>query len=137
MIYRDLGNSGNSSVYTHAVNNQNREEIKIKLKSAKQYFKNNLINYNRFIIKSDIQGLDAQVLSNFPREFWMNVHAAAIEVWSFAQVSKEDVEDLMTNLDSFELISWDPYFRKNLSADEVKKFWLSRNNQQRNLLILR
>ena len=136
-IYRDLGNSGNSSVFNQAVNSQNREVIEIKLESAKQYFENNLVNYNKFIVKSDIQGLDAKALGNFPTEFWRKVDAAAIEVWAFTEVKNEDVEELITHLNSFENISWDPYFRKKSTMDEVKNFWLSRNNQQRNLYISR
>jgi len=134
-LYRDLENSGNSSIFNQAVNIQNREVIEVKIESAKQYFESNLISYNSFIVKSDIQGLDAQVLSNFPIEFWNKVNAAVIEVWAFADVKNEDVEDLMTKLLSFENISWDPHFRIKSTLEEIKNFWLSRNNQQRNLYI--
>jgi FkbM family methyltransferase len=134
-LYRDLGNSGHSSIFNQAVNIKNREEIEVRLESASQYFESNLLNYNSFIVKSDIQGLDAQVLSNFPIEFWKNVKAAVIEVWAFSEVKNEEVEDLITKLDSFENISWDPHFRIKSTLEEIKKFWLSRNNQQRNLYI--
>jgi FkbM family methyltransferase len=134
-IYRDLGNSGHSSVFNKAVNVQNREEIEVRLESANQYFESNLLNYDSFIVKSDIQGLDAQVLSNFPIEFWKKVKAAVIEVWAFTEVKNEDVEDLITKLDSFQNLSWDPYFRIKPTITEIKKYWLSRDNQQRNLYI--
>jgi len=134
-LYRDLGNSGHSSVFNKAVNVQNREEIEVRLESANQYFESNLLNYDSFIVKSDIQGLDAQVLSNFPIEFWKKVKAAVIEVWAFTEVKNEDVEDLITKLDGFQNLSWDPYFRIKPTITEIKKYWLSRNNQQRNLYI--
>ena len=134
-LYRDLGNSGHSSVFNKAVNVQNREEIEVRLESANQYFESNLLNYDSFIVKSDIQGLDAQVLSNFPIEFWKKVKAAVIEVWAFTEVKNEDVEDLITKLDGFQNLSWDPYFRIKPTLTEIKKYWLSRNNQQRNLYI--
>ena len=135
IIYRDKGNSGNSSVFKTAVGIQNREEIKISLMSAERYYEDNLKRYDKLILKSDIQGLDAEVLSNFPVEFWNKVEAAVVEVWAFTEIKSDEVADFIAKISSFGSISWDPNFQKRTTFKEVEDFWLSKNNQQRNLYL--
>ena len=135
IIYRDKGNSGNSSVFNTAVGIQNREEIEISLMSAERYFEDNLKQYEKLILKSDIQGLDAEVLSNFPAEFWNKVEAAVIEVWAFIEIKSDEVADFIAKISSFGSISWDPNFQKRTTFKEVEDFWFSKNNQQRNLYL--
>jgi hypothetical protein len=47
-------------------------------------------------------------LSRLPEWIWKNCEAAVIEVWALAEVSKRDVEGLLSMCQEFEYVSWHP-----------------------------
>ena len=137
-FFTEKSNRGNTSIYSKLVGSQTRDKLKIKIVNTEEYFKERLNNYSNIIIKSDTEGQDSIVLSNLSQNIWRLVDLAVIEVWAHEEVVKNDVERLTR-------IWYDLKFEffwitksGNLilsSLTEVKNFWISGNNSQKNILV--
>ena len=135
MIHTDFSNNGNSSFFETVVPRSGIVSTKVRLVDTQEYCDNFLNNFDKFIIKSDTQGMDALILSRLPRRIWEKCVAAVIEVWALPQVNKKDVESLLSMLEDFEYLDWSPTFERKLSLHEIQEFWLGNSDNQKNLFV--
>jgi FkbM family methyltransferase len=136
-IYTQINNHGNTSLIKSLVPSNRCITTSIKLVDTKQYFHKNLNKFDKYVIKSDTQGMDALILSRIPKRVWQNTECAVIEVAALPEINKIDVDDLLLMFNCFEIISWYPNLKQKISLKEISEFWLSRSGSQRNLFLSR
>lgn len=135
-IFTQANNHGNTSLLKSAVPEIGMISTKIQLVETTAYCNNFLNNFDRYVIKCDIQGMDALVLSSIPDWVWKNCESAVIEVWALPEISKKDVEALLSMCQEFEYVAWQPNNRKEkLGLSEVSEFWLGKSRAHRNLFL--
>ena len=136
-IYIQKFNRGNTSFYSTVMPQDEIMQSSIETCSTASFFDQNMKNFEKLIIKCDIQGLDAKILSLIPFNVWEKISYMVVEVWALPEIQRIDVNKLMNHLKSFNSVVWsdDPY--KQVSLQEVSTFWLSKNNQHKNLYLSR
>ena len=134
-IFTQNSNRSNTSILRRVVPEFELIETDIVTLDTAEFCKTNLKNYDSYIIKCDIQGMDALVLSRIPNEIWQNLNRAVIELWALPEVEKNDVENLLLVLKKFKFLSWHPSSKKTVSISEIKNFWLSGSLHNRNLFL--
>ena len=128
----------NTSLLNSVVPEIGMISTQIQLVETKEYCNKFLNNFVRYIIKCDTQGMDALILSRIPDWVWKNCESAIIEVWAHDEISKKDVEALLSMCQEFEYASWQPNNRKGeIGLSEVSEFWLSKSGASRNLFLSR
>jgi FkbM family methyltransferase len=138
-IFTQSDNHGNSSILQSAIPSMgpgetistvvemlNTQEICVWLDS----------HYDSIVIKSDTQGMDALILSEFSDEIWRKVQCAVIEVWALEEVDELNVSELLCKLEKTHRMSWGPG-GDEVESDNVGKFWINKNGQSRNLFLER
>jgi len=132
-LYTERGNIGNSSLKKELTPISSFEEVET-ITSGKFYEK--YLFYDEiYILKSDLQGMDAAVLNAFPPKFWKQVIGAVIEVWPSKVVKKADIVDLSKKLtDRFEC-SFSPVFVEFLNFRNLVEYWINSDNKAQNLYI--
>jgi len=135
-IFTEATNHGNTSLFNSVVPKIGMISTQIKLVETTAYFNKFLKNFDRYVIKCDTQGMDALILSRIPDWVWKNCECAVIEVWALDEISKRDVESLLSMCQEFEYVAWQPNNRKGkIQLSEVSEFWLSKSGLQRNLFM--
>jgi FkbM family methyltransferase len=137
VIYTEVSNHGNSSLFSSAVPLERRNQIEISTVETSRYISNLLLGYDRIVIKSDTQGMDALILAKFPIEAWDKVFSVVVEVWALSDICETDVDKLVALWSSFEYISWSPDFKSAIDLIDVRNYWISKSNNQRNLFLKR
>ena len=137
VIYTEVSNRGNSSLLTSVVPLNDRNQIEISTVETSRYMTNLLMGYSRIVIKCDAQGMDALILARFPNDAWEKVFCACVEVWALPDISSTDVDNLIEAWSTFEYISWSPDFDSAVDLSDVRNYWLSKSNDQRNLFLKR
>lgn len=95
LIYTEWKNYGNTSLFESAIPEMGRIQQKIRLVNTEQFFENNLMSYDRYVIKCDTQGMDALICSNIPDMVWHKTECAIIEVWALPEINAQQVESLL------------------------------------------
>jgi len=135
-IFTEATNHGNTSLLNSLVSEIGMISTQIQLAETTTYCNKFLKNFNRFVIKCDTQGMDALILSRIPDWVWKNCESAIIEVWALDEISKKDVEALLSMCQEFEYVSWQPNNRKvKIGLSEVSEFWLSKSGASKNLFL--
>jgi FkbM family methyltransferase len=136
-IFTQATNQGNTSLLRSVVPEIDMMKSSIKLVETKEFCDNFLNNFDKYVIKCDTQGMDALILSRLPEHIWKNCESAVIEVWSIAEVKKQDVEVFLSMCQEFENVSWYPLDGKEnkIEISEVSEFWLSKSGASRNLFL--
>ena len=136
-IFTEATNHGNTSLLSSVVPRNGMISTQIQLVETTEYCNKFLNNFDKYIIKCDTQGMDALILSRFPERIWKNCESAVIEVWALAEVSKRDVEGLLSMCQEFEYVGWHPDVKKKkkIELNEVSEFWLSKSGSFRNLFL--
>ena len=136
-IFTEATNHGNTSLLSSVVPEDGMISTQIQLVETTEYCNKFLNNFDKYIIKCDTQGMDALILSRFPERIWKNCESAVIEVWALAEVSKRDVEGLLSMCQEFEYVGWHPDVKKKrkIEFNEVSEFWLSKSGSFRNLFL--
>ena len=137
VIYTEISNQGNSSLLTSVVPLSDRNQIEISTVETSKYMTNLLKGYSRIVIKCDTQGMDALILARIPNDAWEKVFSACVEVWALPDISSTDVDNLIQVWSTFEFISWSPDFDSAVDLGDVRNYWLSKSNDQRNLFLRR
>jgi hypothetical protein len=134
-MYVEKNNSGNASLLDYLPISRGKSVETIKTKKVKRFeeiiFKPNV----KYLIKSDIQGMDAEVLSLFSEKFWGQSIGGVVEIWALPSVNKEHVEKLIQMWQCFDTFSWDSSLKIGINLEEVKDFWLSGSGATKNLFI--
>lgn len=136
-IFKEHNNSGNTSLIRSLVPINNSTEIKINVVSTKEFSKEHFTANRVILLKSDLQGLDAEVLANFSDQFWKNLDSAVIEVLASPRIESKDVDQIMERLKEFNYKSWKPGHKHLTNSAEIAEFWLSKSGLQRNLYIIK
>jgi FkbM family methyltransferase len=136
-IFTESNNHGNTSLFESAVPQIGMILTQVELVETTEYCEKFLNNFHSFVIKCDAQGMDALILSRFPERIWKNCESAVIEVWALAEVSKRDVEGLLSMCQEFKYVGWHPDVgkKKKIELNEVSEFWLSKSGSSRNLFL--
>lgn len=110
----------------------------IPIKGINDFAREHFFGYERIFLKSDLEGLDLEVLGNLPSDYWNKVAAGVIEVISNKNGDKHALENILKQLESFSIVTWNPYVRVKLSSMEISNFWLdSETYMTRNLFFTR
>lgn len=135
-IFTEATNHGNTSLLNSVVSEVGMISTQIQLVETTAYCNKFLTNFDKYVIKCDTQGMDALILSRIPDWVWKNCESAIIEVWALDEISKNDVEALLSMFQEFEYVAWQPNNRKEkIELSEVSQFWLSKSGAQRNLFL--
>lgn len=134
-IYSENSNQGNSSIIKSLVPQNKYTESKITLVQARKFHDENLQHYSGFVLKSDMQGMDAEVLSSFPKTFWEKCDRAVIEIWAIHEIQEDECNLLIDYWSCFDYASWSPKTKEKVSSHDLKEFWLSRTGKERNLFL--
>ena len=135
----EIGNSGNSSLVPTAIPKKMIESSQVILKDTKQYCEENLLHFERIVIKSDAQGMDALILARVPRSIWDKCSAACVEIWSLPEVHELDVDKCLKIWQGFKHASYtyDSDCNKDVPLSSIREFWLSKSGEFRNLFLRR
>jgi FkbM family methyltransferase len=136
--FSDLANRGNFTLeHTAAANKY--ESIRVETIGARKFSQSLSSLEGDLILKSDLQGLDAEVLDEFDSEVWERTIACVIEVWSLPVVNKETVESLVKKLQLhfsvWEIHLMDFESRIKVSPDELSTRWTDSSGRYTNLFL--
>lgn len=132
-IYIQYSNRGNSSLFKSVVPENQRSEELITLVDTTEFFESCLIHFDAFVIKSDIQGMDASILSRIPDQFWQKTNCAIIEVWALPEIHASDVHIVLQKIKNFRNISLGK--TKIDDLEDLQSFWLNKTKNQNNLYL--
>ncbi len=134
-IYTEIDNHGNSSFMLEAIPTQGSKRTDVPVKNTEKFTKEFLPSVGALVIKSDLQGLDAIVLSAIPEEIWQRTAGAVVEVWAHEKIDEGDIATLRRAWRCFDEISWSDDRSRFISLNEALDFWLSKDLGQRNLYL--
>ena len=109
----------------------------VKCRKASDFAEEIQTRFNRFVIKSDTQGLDAQILAQFPPSIWLQTERAVIEIWAIEEIEDQDVAKCLELWNVFDFISWSASDFKRLTIEEIGNFWLGKSGECRSLFLSR
>lgn len=133
ILYTEVGNIGNSSLEKNLTPNSFRETVRIM--SSESFYTEFLNNEESYILKSDLQGLDATVLNALPQQFWKRVKGAVIEVWPSESIDYQEVFELSKKLTNGFKCSFSPTLTKCLDSNMLTEYWSSPDNKSQNLYL--
>ncbi len=133
-IYIQESNRGNSSLFSGVVPSNKVQVMPVILQNSEVFAKKYLSNFENIVIKSDTQGMDAMILSQFPSTIWSLVSRAVIEIWAVPMIKESEVDSLIELWKNFSQISWSGE-AASLTLDEVRTFWLSNSGLHKNLFL--
>jgi FkbM family methyltransferase len=135
-IYIEDNNKGNSTLDEKLISGLH-ERIEISTIDARDFFNTVFEQDLKIVLKSDMQGSEAKVLSKMSLQQWNQVTSASIEIWATIDVVESDVEICVNNFANFSYVSWHPKKGERLTKDEVRAFWLKGDNSFRNLYLIK
>jgi hypothetical protein len=137
VFFQELRNTGNSSLLGSMMGQSISSEIEIEILSAREFSLSIASEFDVIMLKSDLQGYDAQVLAGLCDEFWSKLDCAVVEILSAPEVSAEDVEIVMGKLEFYFKVSWKPDGEAIQDLREISDFWLSGTYSQKNLYFIK
>ena len=137
-IFTEQLNHGNSSFLQEAIVYPAEQlETLVETVDTAQFFRDFGKEFDRFVIKSDTQGMDALILSLVPPRIWERVQRAAVEVWALPNTDTSDVERVLDVWRSFDSVSWGPDLKDKIGFQEVFDFWTGKSSHEKNLFLSR
>lgn len=88
---------------------------------------------SKVILKSDLQGMDVIILSDFSDLFWQNVELGTIEICALDYAEDVEIEILIKQLERFPAVYLDPDYVKSISLPRLKDFYLSKSKKTINI----
>lgn len=118
-LYLDAQNSGNYSFLEEAMEGAICDSMTVHTKATETVF-NDIINTNKnkFVYKSDTQGLDQKIACDIPILFWDRVVCATMELWRLPN-NKYDEEKFESVLEKFDNAAFGKKFTRPVSSGEV------------------
>jgi len=135
-IFSEKANLGNTSL----VQMDGKSVIRTLISQAStlDFIDKYLLDDSRVIIKCDTQGYESKILSQLPKKFWNRIECGVIEIRSIPMLNEKYLELILISLSDFSYMYWGDDFLKNrLTILEVKEFWLSGINEERDLFFSR
>jgi FkbM family methyltransferase len=134
-IFTETNNQGNSSFLAGAIQNSPHTKTKVVMKRAVDFFTQNLAIFQHLVIKSDLQGMDASVLSALPENILNKVESAVVEVWALPDVNPKDVHRFIERLSKKHLLGWSEATLGKTTSESVENFWLSQSSKAKDLYV--
>lgn len=134
-IFTDENNHGNSSLFLNAMENSPHLQKKIAIKRSEDFFSQYLGAFDYIVIKSDLQGMDACVLSKIPIEKFESIQSAVVEVWALPEINPMDVDKFIDAISFSHSLGWSEKSIGKLSPKIVREFWLSKSGLAKDLFI--
>lgn len=134
-IFTDEKNHGNSSLLLDAMENSPHLQKKIAIKRSEDFFSQYLGAFDYIVIKSDLQGMDACVLSKIPIEKFESIQSAVVEVWALPEINPMDVDKFIDAISFSHSLGWSEKSIGKLSPKIVREFWLSKSGLAKDLFI--
>ncbi len=132
-LYTETSNIGNSSLRMELAPNSIHE--KVQTVTSETFYSNYLSKDESYILKSDLQGMDAAVLNALPKDFWNQVLGAVIEVWPSKTVREKDILSLSKKLAESFQCSFSPTFTEVVDSIKLSEYWINSNNVSQNLYV--
>jgi FkbM family methyltransferase len=135
-FYYDEKNCGNGSLDSSllpAVTSYSE----VKTRSTKKFFEQEIDPSLNYVLKSDIQGSEAMVLSEIPPKSWAAINFAVIEIWATPNLDHLAVWKCAREFDKYDYVSWHPNKRDKIDSSELVEFWLRGDGQMRNIYLER
>jgi FkbM family methyltransferase len=136
-IHTEKGNHGNSGFLSSAFSDNNGAVTEVRLKNSRDFFLDELSSYDIIVLKSDLQGMDAEVLAQVPVELWDKVERAVIEVWSLPEINEGHVERLVNRSWKSHSFGWSQNSIGKITSDDVVNLWLNKSRGTRDLYLKR
>lgn len=133
----DHQNYGSSSLSVTGSNSTTNQFFDVTVLSSEDFAKNELSRDQRFILKSDLEGLDCVVLASLPDWVWMNIFAGVVEVTSDSKSDLSKISILLAQLEKFRFLSWEAGMVDLISVADIKDFWESDLSEIRNLYFIK
>ena len=134
-IFTESNNHGNSSFLLGAMENSLNFKTKVLIKKAEDFFSQYLSAFEYVVVKSDLQGMDAYVLSQIPIEIFKSIQSAVVEVWALPEINPADVDKFINAISFSYSLGWSEKSIGKLSPEIVREFWLSKSGLAKDLFI--
>ena len=132
-FFTEIGNQGNSSSKLDAMQSQKFKVSTVRMISARRFFQDFLDTSTKIVLKSDLQGSDAEILANIPTAAWSQLNAGVVEVWAIDSVSISSARLVSNRFGDHFRLSWDPNFNTEITSTELFQFWSCKSGEHRNL----
>ena len=132
-LYTETSNIGNSSLRMELAPSASHE--KVQTVTSETFYTSYLSKDETYILKSDLQGMDAAVLNALPNDFWDQVLGAVIEVWPSKTVREIDILSLSKKLTERFQCSFSPTFTEVVDSRKLSEYWINSNNGSQNLYV--
>jgi FkbM family methyltransferase len=123
LFYREINNSGSGTMNKRLGSMTKHNEFTLPSRKASSFFTEIFAEDKKVVIKSDLQGYDAEILSMVPKSKIRNILLIVLELWSNPEIKPSHVHKF---LDKFEN-EFSFYFLNSelkISRTEVEKIWL-------------
>ena len=110
-------------------------KTKVLIKKAEDFFSQYLSAFEYVVVKSDLQGMDAYVLSQIPIEIFKSIQSAVVEVWALPEINPADVDKFINAISFSYSLGWSEKSIGKLSPEIVREFWLSKSGLAKDLFI--
>lgn len=134
-IFTEENNHGNSSLLLDAMENSQHFQKKIAVKKSEDFFSQYFDALDYIVIKSDLQGMDAYVLSKIPIDKFESIQSAVVEVWALPEINPVDVDKFIDAISFSHSLGWSENSLGKLSPKIVREFWLSKSGLAKDLFI--
>jgi FkbM family methyltransferase len=132
-MHVDFENLGNTSAFEALLASESKGENQVRVPIIDKNLVLSSIDKKPFVLKSDLQGFDASVLSSFDNDFWDLCVGGVVEVNAHSQISEDEVNVVVSLLSNYKYLSWSPFYSGHISAAEIRDFWLAGNEGERDL----
>ena len=135
-FYYDEKNCGNGSLDSSllpAVTSYSE----VKTRATKKFFEEDIDLRLNYVLKSDIQGSEAMVLSEIPPKAWAAINFAVIEIWATPNLDHGAVWKCAREFDKYDFVSWHPNKRYKINPSDLVEFWIRGDGQMRNIYLER
>jgi len=143
-LYSERGETMNSSInpILPGVSFTNNSKIyveKVKTISASKLCKNFLkwVGDSDVALKSDLQGMDVTILSQFSDIFWSKVSIGSIEICSIKYAREKEINLLIIKLKIFEHIFIDYNLNNEITFNALSEFYLGNSGKVINIYFKR
>jgi len=126
-FYREINNSGSGTMNKKLGSISEYNEVTVLSRNASSFFNEILVKDKKTVIKSDLQGSDAEILSMIPNSKLKNILLIICELWSNPAIKPTDVRRFLCKFEN----EFSFYFlgdEHELSRSQVEKIWLDGSN---------
>ena len=126
-FYREINNSGSGTMNEKMGSITKHNTVTLSSRNASSFFSEILVEDKKVVIKSDLQGADAEVLSMIPATNIKNILMLICELWSNPEIKPTYVRKFLDKFENeFSFYFLDSEYE--IPITEVKKIWIDGSN---------